>query len=76
MGSKQDPEIVREVNALRSFRLHLTIYVIVNGIFWLIWLFGGGVGTYAWPAYPTAIWGVILLLHYIRAYQSSKPEEP
>jgi hypothetical protein len=75
MDTRQDPEIVHEVKALKSFRIHLSFYIIIIGILWLVWLMYGGMSIHAWPAYPTVVWGVILFIHYINAYRASKPEE-
>ena len=72
MIKQQDPEIVHEVNAFKSFRAHLTAYLLINGFFWLIWFANGGMSIYAWPVYPTVIWGVILLIHFISAYRAFK----
>lgn len=67
MARETNSEIKEEVNVFKAFRTHLTYYILINAFFWLIWLANGGMSIYAWPAYPTIIWGIILLIHYISA---------
>lgn len=45
-----------------EFRGHLTSYVLVIGMLWVIWLLGGA--GHPWPLYPALGWGIALGSHY------------
>lgn len=62
---KQDP-IRDELRAIAGFRLHVSIYIIISGLLWLLWFWQGGMDMHPWPLYPTVGWGVLVLLHYLR----------
>jgi vacuolar-type H+-ATPase subunit I/STV1 len=47
---------IKRVKAKRDFKNHLAIYLMVNGLFVIIWAVGGG--GYFWPVWPLAGWGV------------------
>jgi 2TM domain len=51
-----------------DFRRHLAVYIIVNGVLWLIWYFTGQ--GYPWPLWPACGWGIGLIFHYVFDYQS------
>lgn len=52
-----------------DFRRHLTVYCIINGVLWLIWLTTGR--GYPWPVWPMAGWGMGLIFHYLFEYRPS-----
>ena len=45
-----------------EFRGHLTTFVLVIGMLWVIWLLGGA--GHPWPLYPMLGWGIGLGSHY------------
>jgi len=50
-----------------SFRIHLIVYLLVNGGLVWIWLYTGA--GFPWPAFPIAFWGIGLVAHYFEAYR-------
>jgi hypothetical protein len=53
-----------------EFRKHLIVYFLVNAAFWIIWYVTGG--SYMWPIWPMAGWGIGVIFHYIFDYRSSR----
>lgn len=53
-----------------EFRIHLFVYLVVNGALWTIW-FVTGQG-YMWPIWPLAGWGIGLVFHYMFEYRTSR----
>ncbi len=53
---------IRRVEAKRSFRMHLAVYVVVNAFLVFIWGTTSP-GDYFWPIWPMAGWGIGLAFH-------------
>ena len=53
-----------------AFRAHLLSYIVIIGTLWLTWFLTGG--SYPWPVWPTAGWGIGLVFHYLFDYRSSR----
>jgi 2TM domain len=53
-----------------AFRAHLISYCVIISVLWGIWYVTGP--GYLWPIWPTAIWGIGLILHYIFDYRFSE----
>jgi hypothetical protein len=71
MKNIKDKEIEKEVNTYFSFRLHLSFFLVVMGITWVIWLVnGGGLNFESWPVYASAAWGAALLVHFYLSYRA------
>ena len=70
MKTNQDQRIEEELRIISSFRIHFSIYVIVVGVFWALWLWLEPHSVYTWPLYLTAGWGFAVLIHYIGAYMA------
>ncbi len=51
----------KRVTDRRDFGAHLVAYVVVNAFLVFIWAFTGG--SYFWPAWIMAGWGIGLVLH-------------
>jgi putative effector of murein hydrolase LrgA (UPF0299 family) len=66
---KQDKELLREARAVNAFKTHLSVYLITIVLLWLIWFLGGGTAFIAWPVYPSAVWGIILVFHLLSVYR-------
>jgi hypothetical protein len=71
----KDPALWEIAQRRASFKVHFITYIIVNGFFWALWLFGGqryGNGFearhYMWPVWPMLGWGVGLAFHFAGAY--------
>lgn len=69
MKEEKDAELWQRAKARADFKTHLATYVITNGMLWLIWLFTGGVNSYAWPIWPTMGWGIGIIAHYFDVYK-------
>ena len=71
-SSDKDPELWEIAQKRASFKSHLTVYVIMNIFFWLVWSFTGqrynAQGGFAWPVWPMIGWGIGLFFHFMGAY--------
>ena len=65
MKEDKDDQLWQQAKARADFKTHLTTYVIINGIVWLIWLLTTGTHSYPWPIWPTLGWGIGLLTSFI-----------
>ena len=66
--------LYKKAEAIVGFRIHLRIYLAVNGLIWLLWYyFRASNGHYDgyWPAYPTLGWGFGLFSHFLGVYGNS-----
>lgn len=68
-----DPVIYKKAKKRVGFKTHITIYVLMNILFWLLWLFIS-YGTndkfpLPWPLLPTIGWGVGVVFHYLYAFK-------
>jgi len=71
MENGKDPELWEIAQKRAGFKSHLTVYIILNIFFWLLWYFGSsykGNDGLPWAVWPTFGWGIGLLFHYIGAY--------
>lgn len=59
--------IEKKLKARSDFLQHLTVYLAINGICWLIWIFSRG-GFPPWPVFVTATWGIGLINQYVDYY--------
>ena len=73
------PEVDLRGRALRrlkkkaDFRVHLLIYVLVNGMLVLIWAMTGA--GFFWPAWVIAGWGIGIVANAVDAYAVDVPSE-
>ncbi len=63
-------EALRRLEKKRGFHVHLSVYLVVNALIWLVW---GLVYLYTdfsfpWPLFPLAGWGIGLGFHAWDAY--------
>ena len=71
MKKSKEKEIEQEVSSYSSFRLHLSFFLVVMGLIWVIWLVkGGGLDFESWPIYVSAAWGAGLLVHFYLSYRA------
>jgi hypothetical protein len=66
MSQKIDYEAIRKrvekrIKARQEWLTHLTSYVIVNGVLWVIWFLTGA--GFPWPIFPTLGWGIGMGIH-------------
>ncbi len=58
-----------------GFKRDLVTYIFINAFLWLIWLlrtkdnYSGGI---PWPVWPTAGWGIAIVIQYFEAYKYPK----
>jgi hypothetical protein len=64
MPVQNDNKLLKQANAVASFKTHAAIYLLVTGLQWVVWFFSGRFSVPVWPVYPTLAWGVVLLWHY------------
>jgi hypothetical protein len=75
MENVKDPELWELAQKRVSFKTHLTVYIIINIFFWLLWYFGGtpeGGDRFPWPVWPTLGWGIGVFFHFMGAYINPK----
>ena len=53
-----------------EFKVHLTVYVVVNAGLWVLWYITGS--GYPWPLWPMFGWGIGLLFHYLFEYRRTE----
>ena len=70
METPTDTELHALARKRVEFRAHLTVYVITNATFWLIWFLTGQ--GYVWPVWPMAGWGIGVVFHYVFEYRTSR----
>ncbi|MEI6347716.1 MAG: 2TM domain-containing protein [Bacteroidota bacterium] len=70
-----DPIIYKKAKRSVGFKSHFTIYILVNILFWLLWIFISYGDTdkfpLPWPVLPTVGWGVAIVFHYLYAFKWS-----
>jgi hypothetical protein len=64
---------LERLEAVKGFRIHLTVYVAVIGFLVAIWLTTGG--GYFWPVWPALGWGLGLALHLASLSWDKEPTE-
>lgn len=66
-----DPQIWHMAKQRASFKRHLTTYVLVNALFWVLWYWSEG-SQYRhgvpWPVWPGLGWGIGVFFNYLGAY--------
>ncbi|MCY4069801.1 MAG: protein kinase [Chloroflexi bacterium] len=58
--------VEKKLKARSEFLQHLTVFLAINGICWLIWIFHRG--GFPWPVFVTATWGIGLINQYVDYY--------
>jgi 2TM domain len=59
------------VEAKEAFRIHLLVFVLVNGFLWAIWAYTGAKTDAPWPIFVTLGWGIGLVAHWWTVYGQS-----
>jgi hypothetical protein len=68
MSDEQIYEIARQrVKARKDFYGHLASWIIVNVILIIVWALTIP-GGYPWFLWPLCIWGLFVLVHFLRAF--------
>ncbi|MCY4018021.1 MAG: protein kinase [Chloroflexi bacterium] len=58
--------VQKKLKARSEFLQHMTVFLAINGICWLIWIFHRG--GFPWPIFVTATWGIGLVNQYVDYY--------
>ena len=58
--------VQKKLKARSEFAQHLTVYLAVNGICWLLWL--SKASGFPWPVFVSASWGIGMVNHYVDYY--------
>lgn len=70
----RDEKLWKLAEARVGFRRHLSTYLVVNVVVWLLWFFSGtGGNSYGnfflpWPTWMTFGWGIGIVLHFLGVY--------
>ncbi|MFZ1528701.1 MAG: 2TM domain-containing protein [Ferruginibacter sp.] len=75
MEEEKNVQLWQQAKARVDFKTHLTVYIIINSLLWLIWLFTAGVHTYPWPVWPTIGWGTGVIFNYLGVYKAGNSVE-
>lgn len=67
-NSEKNPQILKKAKARVNFKIHLVVYLLSNILFWLFWIFLGGGGELPWPIFPSGVWGIIVIFHYLMVF--------
>jgi cell division protein FtsW (lipid II flippase) len=69
MTDSRNQQLQHKIKSLSAFKTHFSVFAVAIGSLWLVWYFMGQRTIYAWPLYPTIIWGSILLFHFLFVYR-------
>jgi hypothetical protein len=58
---------VKQLGKKQDFHAHLLVYLLVNGVLWIIWALTMP-GGFIWPVIPMAAWGVGLVMNVWDVY--------
>lgn len=62
-------QAISRLKRRRDFMGNVGTFLFVNGLLWLIWaLTGHDTSGFPWPAWVTAIWGFVILMHAFRTF--------
>ena len=64
---------VKRLKKQRDFRIHLLMYVLINGLLVVIWAMTGA--GFFWPIFPIAGWGIGVVANAWDAYGRDVPTE-
>jgi membrane protein required for beta-lactamase induction len=55
----------------REFLMHISVYIPINILVWLIWLVAGSAYGFPWPSLVSLGWGIGLIAHAVGAYMGA-----
>ena len=63
-------EALQRLEKKREFRIHLSVFVVINALLWLVWglVYAYTDFTFPWPVFPLVGWGIGLGFHAWDAY--------
>jgi hypothetical protein len=60
--------IERDFNKRKEFLIHLSVFLPINLLFWLVWMIPGQQAGFPWPILLTFGWGMGLVAHGVDTY--------
>ena len=72
---EKDARLWANAKKRAGFKRDLVTYIVINAFLWLIWLFTNRNHSYSgvpWPVWPTAGWGIAIIIQYFGAYKYPK----
>lgn len=72
---EKDPQLWAIAKKRAGFKRDMVTYIVINAFLWLIWLLSSRHNSYGnvpWPVWPTAGWGIAMLIQYFEAYKYPK----
>ena len=77
METQQDKELWKIAKKRVGFRRHLATYIIINGMFWIIWFLtpnDSDKSEFPWPVWPMLGWGIGLAFDFMGTYIYTKQD--
>lgn len=78
METEKDKELWKLAKKRVAFKRHLATYLIINGLFWLIWALGDKSdqkhSEFPWPVWPMLGWGIGLAFDFMGTYITNKSD--
>lgn len=74
---EKDPKLWAIAKKRAAFKRDMVTYVVINAFLWLIWLLtneGKYTGGIPWPVWPTAGWGIAMIIQYFEAFKYPKED--
>lgn len=72
MYRNRDRGLSKLARHIANFQSNLVAYVVVNTLLWIVWWFTTKdrslMGDTPWPAWVMLVWGIFLLVKFIRTY--------
>ena len=71
----KDPQLWAIAKKRAGFKRDMATYIAVNAFLWFIWMLSAGHNSYSnvpWPVWPTAGWGIAMVIQYFEVYQYPK----
>ena len=67
-------ELREKARAIANFKMHLTVFILANVLIWLVGIFFHyvNIAIWYWAVFPTGIWSVIVIFHYLWVFKWNK----
>jgi CHASE2 domain-containing sensor protein len=66
-------EAIKRIKAKNDFKIHLLVYLAINGMLVFTWAFTGA--GFFWPIFPIVAWGIGVVAHGYQVYGNVYTEE-
>ncbi len=70
----KDPQTWEMAQKRVEFKRHFQVYLVVNALFWMLWIMGSQEDRSGlpWPVFPGLGWGIGLVFHFLGAYGGTR----